>query len=263
MHPGSGPSDRDNDVFFPPIRQHLLASGFAVSSFDKRGVGGSTGRWQEAGIVEQANDLLLCVEALASDLGIPVGVFGHSQGGWVVVEAGSRGAPLAFVVSSSGPGVTPAAQERYSYETRLEDTGIERTEIDRRMAQFDELVEMARNRAPLEEVRRRVPDVQDAYVPDDPELWGFLVAIFDYDPAPALERIQVPVLALFGEGDEIVPVADSVGVYRAAVRHELLTVVVFPGADHRVQTGEPPHMANGYLETLSSFVRASTTRLPR
>ncbi len=118
------------------------------------------------------------------------------------------------------------------------------------MAQFDELVEMARNRAPLEEVRRRVPDVQDAYVPDDPELWGFLVAIFDYDPAPALERIQVPVLALFGEGDEIVPVADSVGVYRAAVRHELLTVVVFPGADHRVQTGEPPHMANGYLETL-------------
>lgn len=49
MHPGSGPSDRDNDVFFPPIRKHLLHAGFAVCSFDKRGVGGSTGRWQEAG----------------------------------------------------------------------------------------------------------------------------------------------------------------------------------------------------------------------
>ena len=43
MSPGSGPSDRDNDVFFPPIRRVLLDAGFAVASFDKRGVGDSTG----------------------------------------------------------------------------------------------------------------------------------------------------------------------------------------------------------------------------
>ena len=64
MHPGSGPSDRDNDVFFPPIREHLLDAGVAVCSFDKRGVGGSTGRWEEAGIVEQADDLLACLHEL-------------------------------------------------------------------------------------------------------------------------------------------------------------------------------------------------------
>lgn len=46
MHPGSGASDRDNDVYFPPIREQLLEAGVAVCSFDKR-VGGSTGRWQE------------------------------------------------------------------------------------------------------------------------------------------------------------------------------------------------------------------------
>jgi hypothetical protein len=41
MHPGSGPSDRDNDVLFPPIRDALLAAGIAVCSFDKRGAGES------------------------------------------------------------------------------------------------------------------------------------------------------------------------------------------------------------------------------
>ena len=56
MHPGSGPSTRDNDVDVPPIRQHLGAAGIAVASFDKRGVGGSSGHWTEAGIVEQAAD---------------------------------------------------------------------------------------------------------------------------------------------------------------------------------------------------------------
>jgi pimeloyl-ACP methyl ester carboxylesterase len=107
MHPGSGPSDRDNDVYFPPIREHLLEAAVAVCSFDKRGVGASTGRWQEAGIIEQADDLLACLAALEADPTVPkpVGLFGHSQGGWVVVEAASRQPEIAFVVANSGPGV--------------------------------------------------------------------------------------------------------------------------------------------------------------
>ena len=81
MHPGSGPSDRDNDVFFPPIREHLLDAGVAVCSFDKRGVGGSTGRWEEAGIVEQADDLLACLHELVGhpDLGARSGSSGTAR----------------------------------------------------------------------------------------------------------------------------------------------------------------------------------------
>ncbi len=99
MHPGSGPSDRNNDVLFPPIREHLLEAGIAVCSFDKRGVGGSGGSWLEAGIAEQADDLLagLAVFESESPAGFPIGLFGHSQGGWVVVEAASREVPVAFV----------------------------------------------------------------------------------------------------------------------------------------------------------------------
>jgi alpha/beta superfamily hydrolase len=111
MHPGSGPSDRDNDAFFPPIREYLLEAGVAVSSFDKRGVGGSTGRWEEASIVTQADDALACCDALSAEAeGTRIGLFGHSQGGWVVVDAASRGEDVSFVVTSSGSGVTPGEQ---------------------------------------------------------------------------------------------------------------------------------------------------------
>jgi Phage integrase, N-terminal SAM-like domain len=34
----------------------------------------------------------------------------------------------------------------------------------------------------------------------------------------------------------------------------LLTLAVFPDADHRIQTGNPLRLAHGYLETLTSFV---------
>ena len=265
MHPGSGPSDRDNDVYFPPIREHLLAAGVAVCSFDKRGVGGSTGRWQEAGIIEQADDLLSCVAALLSDTGVPkpVGLFGHSQGGWVVVEAAGRNPEIAFVVANSGPGVTPVEQERYSHRTYLAEGGVTDCEMREAFEPFDELVVALRKGATFEDVRRQfesesLPTVYRGrklvLFPDDEELWSFLLRIFDYDPRPALERIRVPMLALFGANDALVPVEASVTVYREAVQPELLTLAVFPDADHRIQTGNPLRLAHGYLETLTSFV---------
>jgi pimeloyl-ACP methyl ester carboxylesterase len=265
MHPGSGPSDRHNDVYFPPIREYLLDAGIAVCSFDKRGVGGSTGRWQDAGIIEQADDLIACLAALLSDAVVPkpVGLFGHSQGGWVVVEAAGRGPGIAFVVASSGPGVTPAEQERYSHRTYLAGGGVTENEMLEAFEPFDDLVEALRSGATYEDVRGQFESEQLPPMyrrrelilfPDDEEIWNFLLRVFDYDPRPALERIAVPVLALFGADDRLVPVEQSVAVYREAVRPDLLMVAVFPGADHRVQTGDPPRLVDGYLETLTGFV---------
>lgn len=265
MHPGSGPSDRDNDVYFPPIREHLLEAGVAVCSFDKRGVGGSTGRWQDAGISEQADDLLACAATLLSDPGVPkpLGLFGHSQGGWVVVEAAGRNPEIAFVVASSGPGVTPAEQERYSHRTYLAKSGVTESEMHEALESFDKLVEALQRGAAYEDVRRHFESEQLPSLyrgrklvlfPDDEELWSFLLRIFDYDPRAALERIRSPVLTLFGADDPLVPVEASVTVYREAVQPELLSIAVFPGADHRMQTGDPSRLAEGYLETLTSFV---------
>jgi pimeloyl-ACP methyl ester carboxylesterase len=265
MHPGSGPSDRHNDVFFPPIREHLLAEGIAVCSFDKRGVGGSTGSWREAAIEQQADDALAAVAALVSEegVGVPVGLFGHSQGGWVVVEAASRGADVAFVMPNSGPGVTPGEQERYAARTRLEQDGADAAAIEEALESYDALVETLREGVSLADVRGRLAEA-DLEVPVNFELaaeadWELMRALVDYDPRPALERIDVPVLALFGADDPIVPVEASVAVYEEAVRPELLQVAVFPMADHRMMVGEPAHLAEGYLEALAAFVRTAAS----
>src|SRR5215207_1587753 len=78
------------------------------------------------------------------------------------------------------------------------------------------------------------------FLPNDPAEWDLVRALFDYDPRPALRRIRVPLLVLFGSDDAVVPVDESVAVYREAVRPDLLTVAVFDGADHRLQMGDPP-----------------------
>jgi pimeloyl-ACP methyl ester carboxylesterase len=265
MHPGSGPSDRDNDVYFPPIRRHLLEHGFAVCAFDKRGVGGSSGCWQDAGIVEQAADVGAAVAMLAgeADLDAPVGLFGHSQGGWVVLEAAGRAATVAFVVSNSGPGVSPADQERYAATRRMQRAGMTPAEIDEMLEHYELMLRLLRARRPFAEARARITEIemqcardlsQLMFVPADAEEWALATSIIDYDPRPALRALRVPVLALFGADDAVVPVEPSVAAYRDEVATDLLTIVVLPGGDHRIQTDDPPGLVTGYLETLTTFI---------
>lgn len=264
MHPGSGPSDRDNDVLFPPIREHLLGSGIAVCSFDKRGVGGSTGRWQDAGIFEQADDLLAALSVFAAECpGLPIGLFGHSQGGWVVVEAAGRGAPVAFVITNSGPGVSPTRQERYSLANRV--TGDRTAEA---LATYDTVASLARERPTLQAALEQLDAAGVPYrqleglefMFENEEIWRFTAGIFDYEPAPALSRITAPVLVIFGAADKITPPEESVVAFRAALLPGLLQVEVFPEGDHRLLHGDPPRFVDGYLDRISSFVRASTDR---
>lgn len=266
MHPGSGPSDRDNDVLFPPIREHLLGAGIAVCSFDKRGVGGSAGSWLEAGLYEQADDLLAALAVFESESprGMPIGLFGHSQGGWVVVEAASRGVPLEFVITNSGPGVSPARQERYSLANKLTEERIPEA-----LAAYDAVVAVMRKRpglaAGLHQLDaagvpyRELPGLE--FVFEDEAIWCLFAEISDYDPAAALSRIAAPVLALFGAADKVTPPDESVAALRAAVRPELLQVEVFPEGDHRLYHGEPPRFVDGYLDRISSFVRAACDSL--
>lgn len=256
MHPGSGPSDRDNDVYFPPIREHLLGAGIAVCSFDKRGVGGSSGRWEEAGIFEQAADLLAGLAAFRDAVGeIPIGLFGHSQGAWVVVEAASRDADVAFVIPSSGGGVSPARQERYSLARRLPGDA-------EALAAYDALVAVMRARLPFAEALARLDEAgvgrrhfgELAVMFEDEAVWRLVAELMDYEPADALARIDAPVLAVLGQADEITPVEESVAAFRASVRPELLEVAVFSGGDHRLGH---PRFVDGSLERLSSFIRAT------
>ena len=262
MHPGSGPSDRDNDVFFPPIREHLLGAGIAVCSFDKRGVGGSRGSWLEAGIEAQADDLVASLAAFESESprGLPIGLYGHSQGAWVIVEAASRGIPVACVIPSSGGAVSPAKQERYSLASKL--TAEQRPEA---LAAYDAVIEVMREHlaveASLERLDaagvpyRELPGLDFAF--DNEAVWRLFADICDYDPAPALSRITAPVLGLFGAADKITPPKESVEALRAAVKPELLEIEVFPGGDHRLQHGDPPRFVDGYLERISEFVSSA------
>ena len=88
--------------------------GVAALVFDKRGCGDSEGTYVEApDLMLPADDVIAWVNTLKQQDCIRadrIGVLGWSQGGWVGPLAASRTPDLAFVVSISGPGVSPLEQ---------------------------------------------------------------------------------------------------------------------------------------------------------
>lgn len=258
MHPGSGASSRSNDGYFAALGRGLIAAGYAVSSYDKRGVGESTGRWEDASIEIQAGDLIAAHDELSaidqlSDL--PVGVFGHSQGGWVAINAASRDRDVDFVILNSGPAVSPAVQERFSAHQALIAGGADEVTLERGLARYDLTTRLARARTPFDDIAPRREEL-DPYLPADEEAWHFWVSILDFDPRSSLSEIHVPILALFGEDDRIVPVEESLTILRSLVPPTRLKTRVFPGANHRIQIGDPPELAPGYVETVIAFLES-------
>jgi pimeloyl-ACP methyl ester carboxylesterase len=261
MHPGSGPSDRHNDLYFPEIRHHLLTAGIAVASFDKRGVGGSTGHWQDAGIVEQADDACAAIDALTvAAVARPIGIFGHSQGGWVALEVAARGGQAEFVITNSGPGVSPALQDRFALVNEANQSGRSEAETDDLLAAYDRIVDSLRTGISFVAARARLEGHADDpssplnFLSDDERTWELARKLIDHDPRPAMRALRVPLLAVFGSEDAIVPVETSVDVYRTEVREDLLDVAVFDGGNHRAQHGDPPRLVDGYAGTVVSFV---------
>lgn len=257
MVPGSGPSDRDNDVYFPTIRAGLLDRGIAVASFDKRGVGESTGDWRDTGPAEQAADVAAQLACLRETPGVDparLGLFGHSQGGWVVLEVAAADSSVAFVITNSGPGVTMALQERFATEAHMTADGAPAEAVVGALATQDALMALVRGGADYATVQAAAGD--DGHGPSDDAEIELIRRWLDHDPRLALERLPCPLLAIFGDEDLHTPVEDSIAVFRAARdgRPGGLEIATLAEADHRLQSGEPPALHPDYPETLGDWI---------
>ncbi len=269
MLQGSGATDRDSGGYFPPIRDHFIENGLAVFSWDKPGIGGSSGDWRQRTLFDRGDEALDALAWLREQSGIDperVGVWGHSQGGWIGPLVASRSRDVAFLVVNSGPGVTPEAQDFYGMEHTLRRDGVPEDEIEQALIWMRALHDAARAGTPFGEVKPKLFEpnrgtAAESYFgtigSDD---WPFFVLNFQrpYDPIESLEQVTCPTLALFGEFDPLVPVAESIRIFEEAARtagnHDL-TIHVFPGADHRIRVGESLRFAPGYLDVMTDWLR--------
>lgn len=263
---GSGPTDRFN---FEVEQGWLAEAGLASLAYDKPGCGSTPGDWRCQTFADRAAEAASAVDHLIEHPAIApdrIGLWGASQGGWVVPLAAGRHHRIAFTILVSTPAVTPYEQEAASLVQRMRAAGEPDDAIMRASAVQDELVEMLRggNRgeAVAARYRRRAIDPAVAYVHKelfaDPAGADFAAGIGDHDPVPALEGLRSPVLAVFGARDTSIPVAESVRFMTDAFTrgsNDDVTVVVLPDADHWLRTSADGGLHPDYVPTMTTWLR--------
>jgi uncharacterized protein len=267
---GSGDGAFDDFGEWPGL---LARCGAVVLVHDKPGCGGSPGHWTNQTIEDRARETLAAASVLRGHPAVagPVGLLGVSQGGWVAIRAASLDDSVGFVISVSGPGVTPAAQERTRIERELRADGVPPAAVAEALAWLDERT----RRLLAGEPPADVLDYQRRYAGrpwftiatryfDDPTMMTFLAGILGFDPVRVLPQVSCPVLALFGAADALVPVPESVAAFAAHLTGERHGIAVFPGADHGLFVGDfdpdrprAEQLASGFVPMVTGFLRAA------
>ncbi|GAA2756235.1 alpha/beta hydrolase family protein [Actinopolymorpha rutila] len=273
---GSGDGRFDDWGEWP---SRLTEGGFAVIAHDKPGCG-SPGDWREQTFADRAHESLAALRVLRahpSVAGRPVGLFGMSQGGWVsLLAAALQEEHVDFVVSLSGPGVSPSVQDRVRIERELVAEGIHADAMAEALAWLDERAARLRRgdevRAVLEaqaEYAGRVWYETATRYFDTPQMLSFLARALDFEPAEVLPKVGCPVLAVFGGADQLVPVRESVEVFARCLLQlpgDPHGLAIFPGADHGLLVADPQpglpgntQLAPGFLPMLEAFVQMQRT----
>ena len=293
---GSGPQNRDEEVFgikpFRMIADHLTRAGIAVLRCDDRGVGGSTGSVPKSTTADFAEDALAQVRYLEARPDIDkahIGLLGHSEGGLVAPMAAAASKSIAFIVLLSGPALTGekvmlAQAERLAAAERIPEAQV-RANADLQRMMFAavrsgtgwEAVTEAGEKLALSAIAR-LPEEQRKMMGDPQavarqQITSQVASVrspwfkffLDYDPAPTLAKVRVPVLALFGEKDLQVPADPNRRAMEDVFAKSGLTdyrIVVMPGANHLYQqanTGSVSEYATLKKEFLPGFLDLLTT----
>lgn len=216
---------RRTDAYYRANGELLAYHGLAVLLYDKRGVGDSTGVYYEMAVDSNINNLaedaLAGVRLLQTRADIQprrIGIMGASQAGWVGPRAAAKSDAVAFMVLIVGPSVSPGQEN-------LAESLDEQRRRGMLTLTDDELTER---------VLKAGPSI--------------------YDPLPALQKLNIPVLWLFGGLDRSIPTQASIIILEQLKREQgkNFTIRLYPQANHSMleaKTGYPDE-----IPSLSRFV---------
>jgi uncharacterized protein len=257
---GTGPHDRDESLLghkpFLVLSDYLTRKGIVVLRADKRGVAKSTGDYDKATTADFASDAEAGVRYLKSRPEVDahkIGLIGHSEGAIIAPMAAVADPAVAFVVMLAGSGV-PGDKVIVEQGRLIEIASGETAEKAGADAEKERetltLVETEKDHAALERllgVKLAAEGATDAQVAaqiktlTSPWLRFFIT----YDPAVALRKLTIPVLALNGSLDLQVPPAQNLPPIRKALAEAgnlHAEVDELPGLNHLFQdakTGSP------------------------
>jgi uncharacterized protein len=254
---GSGPQDRNEEIFghqpFYVLSDHLTKKGIAVLRFDDRGINKSTGDFAAANTFDFATDVEAAIAYLKTRPEIDtkkIGLVGHSEGGIIAPLVASRSKDVGYIVLLAGTGLPGDEIILIQTELIMKVSGAPESEIEKAMKFNNEAFAIIESTSTGEEVKEKLK----AYLKDlgtmDEDMISqtanrftnpWMSLFLKYDPAPILEKVKCPVLAINGEKDlQVTPKENLLAIENALKKgkNKKYTIKEYPNLNHMFQECE-------------------------
>ena len=279
-------AERDSARDSYALQRLLPAENVGAFVYDKRGTGGSAGKYTQdfETLADDAVAAMREAKRIAGTRCARIGYQGGSQGGWVAPIAATR-APVDFVIVSFGLAVSviDEDQEEVALEMRLKGHTQEEISKALEVASAAEAVfesGFTKGFERLDAVRakyRNAPWYKDVHGNYTHFILPYTAAEarekfkdslpgtpFRYDPMPTLRAVKTPQLWILGEDDLEAPSAEtSRRIKTLIVEGKPITLALFPHAEHGMteyeiaSNGErvSTRYAPGYFAMMRDFAR--------
>jgi uncharacterized protein len=289
---GSGPQNRDEEILghkpFLVIADYLTRNGIAVLRCADRRTNESKGDFKTATSMDFSTDVEAALDFLLTRKEIDktkIGLIGHSEGGMIAPMVAVRRKEVSFIVLLAGPGIS-GKRILLAQGALIERASGEREEVIRDLTAADsgayDLVAGTKDMDTLKTAltsyftdRLKVDTTfaktagadQGQYIAMQVKQLAtpWMTYFIQYDPAPTLQRVKCPVLALDGSKDlQVPPEIDLAAIKKALEKggNTDITTVELPNLNHLFQeckTGSPAEYA-GIEQTISPLVLDEMTK---
>lgn len=269
---GSGPQNRDEELMghkpFLILSDYLTRHGIGVLRYDDRGTYASKGNFAKSTTFDFATDVESAVSYLKSRKEIDkkhIGLIGHSEGGIIAPIVAVNDKDISFIVLMAGTGISGGDILLLQQELIGRASGIKEEDLKKAADINREVYEMIRNSKDTTKLKAEIKDYLKPRINDIPGLVipkgmtgdeviqsqigmitsPWMLNFIKYDPAPMLEKVKCPVLAINGTLDLQVPSRVNLPAIERALKkggNKQVTIKELPGLNHLFQeckTGLP------------------------
>lgn len=292
---GSGPQDRDENFMghrpFLVLSDYLTRNGIAVLRYDDRGVGESTGNFEQATTEDFSADVLSAIDFLKNRTDIDVeniGLIGHSEGAIIAPKVANNSDDLAFIIMLAGTGTSG---KEVSLQQAMDYRNFPVDDEEQYKAYVKEAINIAASEKDSAVVKKELEsfyqtsEVLASILPPNIDKEEFIENLvksrtnpwiryfYNYDPAQEIKRINIPALALYGSNDTQVPPKYHMKAVKEALKEsdsKNYEVLLMDGLNHLFQESKTGNISEysqieqtispQVLDKISSWILDLTSR---
>lgn len=292
---GSGPQNRDEELMghkpFLVISDYLTRKGIGVLRFDDRGTYASKGSFAKATTNDFASDVEAAVNYLKTRNDVDkkkLGLIGHSEGGIIAPIVAANCKDIKYIVLMAGTAIPGSELLLRQQELIGRASGMKEEDLKITSELNTHIYKLVNEISDKDTLKARMTDYllakskellymkisEGKSVNDIIELQlnqtisPWMLNFIRYNPAPMLEKVKCPVLAINGDKDLQVPSSVNLQAIEKALKkggNKNVTTKELPGLNHLFQeckTGLPKEYGDIEqtisplaLETITNWIK--------